>query len=67
MILYALTSMWGRFKIKVTEITDHIPARVKGVVIERYDSKGAFGYRADADLIGKELDVGIINVRLEPW
>lgn len=61
MSVHAYTALWGEYVIKVTQVTNERPARVKGTVLKIL--KEADGDRAKADMLGRVLDVGIINVK----
>jgi hypothetical protein len=61
MILYAYTSLWGEYLIRVTEITNNRPARVYGLVEKIL--RPPCGKRASTPMFGKMLDVGIICVK----
>lgn len=61
MLLHAYTALWGEYVIKVTQLTNERPARVKGVVLKIL--KEADGDRAKVDMLGRVLEVGIINVK----
>lgn len=61
MLVHAWTSLWGEYVLKVTQVTNEHPARVKGTVLKVL--KPAYGDRAKADMLGRVLDVGIINVK----
>lgn len=61
MLLHAWTSLWGEYVIKVTEITNERPARVKGTVLKIL--KPACDDRAKVDMLGRTLDVGIGSVK----
>ena len=61
MTLYAFTSSWGEFLINVKEVIPSKPSRVRGVIIKVL--KDGDGFRAGRLSVGREIEVGIINVR----
>lgn len=61
MLAHAWTALWGEYVIKITEITDERPARVKGIVFKIL--KPATGDRAKVKMLGRVLEVGIISVK----
>lgn len=61
MLAHAWTALWGEYVIKITEVTDERPARVKGIVLKVL--KTATGDRAKVKMLGRVLEVGIISVK----
>lgn len=62
MLLHAWTSLWGEHIIKVKEVTAEKPARVKGTIVKTL--KEGDGFRAGRLTVGKEMEVGIVSVKI---
>lgn len=61
MVLHAWTSLWGEFLISVKEVIPSKPSRVQGIIVKVL--KDGDGFRARKLTVGREIEVGIVNVR----